>query len=105
MSCGGWTHEEPGTKKVEVGVAHVRHFGTHPDWIRKGLGRGIFERCRTEARAAGVHTFECYSSFGAEPFYAALGFRVVERTHILIAGTVKFPTIKMRWTDRDAHAG
>ncbi len=98
VSCGGWTHVEPGTNKVENGIAHVRHFGTHVDWIRKGLGTGIFARCRQEALAAGVHTFKCFSSLGAEPFYAALGFRVVERTDIPIGGALKFPTIVMVWS-------
>ena len=100
VSCGGWTHEEPGTKKLENGVAHIRHFGTHVDWLRHGLGSGIFRRCRMEARAAGVHAFMCFSSIGAEPFYASLGFRVVERIDLTIGSGLKFPSVTMAWTDR-----
>ena len=100
VSCGGWTHEEPGTNKVENGVAHVRHFGTHVDWVRRGLGAGVFARCKQDAVAAGVHTFRCFSSIGAETFYASLGFGVVERTEIVIGGRLKFPTVVMVWTDR-----
>ena len=99
VSCGGWTHEEPGTSKVEIGVAHVRHFGTHVDWIRKGLGAGIFARCKQEALAAGVHTFRCFSSIGAAAFYAALGFRVVERVELTMRNGMKLPSITMVWTD------
>jgi GNAT superfamily N-acetyltransferase len=105
VSCGGWTREEPGTRKIEDGIAHVRHFGTHVDWIRKGLGRAIFERCRREALAASVYSFRCFSSLGAEPFYASLGFHVVERTEITIGGGLKFPSITMVWTDRPMNTG
>ena len=100
VSCGGWTHEEPGTSRVENGVAHIRHFGTHVDWIRHGLGTAIFERCRQAAGGVGVHTFRCFSSIGAEPFYASLGFHVVERTIVDIGGTLKLPSIAMAWTKR-----
>ena len=100
VSCGGWTHEEPGTRRIGSGIAHVRHFGTHVDWIRKGLGTGIFERCKQDAAAARVHTFRCFSSLGAEPFYASLGFHPVERFDLAIGGTLKLPTVAMVWTDR-----
>ncbi len=96
VSCGGWTREAPGTDTLENGVAHVRHFGTHVDWVRQGLGTGIFERCRQEALAAGVHTFRCFSSLGAERFYVSLGFCTVERMELDIGG-MKFPTIAMVW--------
>ena len=105
VSCGGWTHDEPGTKKLENGVAHVRHFGTHVDWIRKGFGSAIFERCKQEALAAGVHTFKCFSSLGAETFYASLGFRAVERIDLTIGGNMKFPTITMIWTNQPTTKG
>ncbi len=104
VSCGGWTREEPGTNKVQDGVAHVRHFGTHVDWVRNGLGTGIFERCQQKALAAGVHTFRCFSSLGAERFYTSLGFHVVERVELSIAGT-KFPTVVMVWTGKPNAEG
>ncbi len=98
VSCGGWTHEAPGTGMVEPGVAHIRHFGTHADWIRRGLGRDIFEQCTQAACAQAVREFRCFSSLGAEPFYAALGFVAVERTTVSIGADLKFPTITMAWT-------
>ena len=100
VSCGGWTHHGPGTRMIEEGVAHIRHFGTHVGWIRKGLATGIFERCKQDARAAGVRAFRCFSSLGAEPFYASLGFYVVERTVLTIGGSTKFPTVTMAWTEQ-----
>lgn len=100
VSCGGWTREAPGTGETRDGVAHIRHFATHVDWIRQGLGTGIFQRCRQQARAAGIETFECLSTLGAEPFYTSLGFDVVERTETRIGGGMKLPTITMVWTHR-----
>ncbi len=102
VSCGGWTVEAPGTNAIENGVAHIRHFGTHANWIRKGLGAAIFERCRNQALPRGIQIFRCFSSLNAEAFYAALGFRVVERTEIQIGGQLKFPTVVMVWTDAAA---
>jgi GNAT superfamily N-acetyltransferase len=104
VACGGWTHEEPRTNRVENGVAHLRHFGTHVEWIRMGLGAGIFQRCREEARAARVHTFRCFATLGAEPFYASLGFQTVERIDLAIGSGVKLPSIIMVWTDRSTVA-
>ena len=100
VSCGGWTHAEPGTDKIEDGVAHLRHFGTHVDWIRKGLGTGIFGCCRREALAAGIRSFRCFSSLGAEAFYVSLGFRAVGRMDLTLSGNMSLPMITMVWTDR-----
>ena len=100
VACGGWTHNEPGTNKLEAGVAHIRHFATHVDWIRQGLAKAIFERCRQDGLAAGVHTFKCFSSLGAEPFYASLGFQTVQRVEVTIGGHMKLPSITMVWPHR-----
>ncbi|HEY5622855.1 MAG TPA: GNAT family N-acetyltransferase [Gammaproteobacteria bacterium] len=74
IGCGGWTRERPGEGCLEPGVAHLRHFGTHPGWTRRGVGRALYERCELEAKAAGVSRFECYASLNAQRFYESLGF-------------------------------
>src|SRR5215217_7069480 len=70
--CGGWTFERPGAAgaPIDPTLGHIRHFATHPDWIRRGVGRALFDRCVADARVAGVQRFECYASLVAEPFYA-----------------------------------
>jgi GNAT superfamily N-acetyltransferase len=94
VGCGGWTRERPGTKSVELGLAHVRHFAVHPDWTRCGIGRAIFTLCDRAARAAGVRAFECYSSLNAENFYRALSFvRIREmdmefQPHVVLRGVL-----------------
>ena len=82
VGCGGWTRERPGKGTVEPHLGHIRHFGTHPDWVRRGVGKTIYRRCEATARAAGVSTFECYSSLNAENFYRALGFNRIREIEI-----------------------
>ena len=98
VSCGGWSQEEPGTRNVQAGIAHIRHFATHADWIRRGLAASIFERCRREGLAGGIRTFKCFSSLGAVPFYASLGFAIAERADLVIGDRIRFPAVTMVWT-------
>lgn len=94
--CGGWTFERPGAsdQPIDPRLAHIRHFATHPDWVRHGIGHALFRRCVADARAAGVQCFECCSSLVAEPFYAALGFVAVEPMAMDVGG-IAFPGIRM----------
>lgn len=92
VACGGWTHEEPGTGKIELGIAHVRHFATASNMIRRGLASRILGRCITEAGTAGVHTLMTYASLHAEPFYASFGFVVLRRTAVEIGQASSFAT-------------
>lgn len=96
VGCGGWTHQRPGTAETEEGIAHIRHFATHPDWSGRGIGRLIYSHCERQARKANVKTFDCYSSLNAEPFYAALGFKTISAYEVILRGTIKFPTVLMR---------
>jgi N-acetylglutamate synthase-like GNAT family acetyltransferase len=87
VGCGGWARQRPDVpnEPVDPVLGHIRHFATHPNWTRRGIGRALFDRCVADARAAGVCTFECYSSIGAEGFYRALGFSTVEPMKLALA--------------------
>src|SRR5688572_20469091 len=50
VGSGGWTLERPGTRVIEPGVAHIRHFATDPSWAKRGVGRAIYDRCESAAR-------------------------------------------------------
>jgi N-acetylglutamate synthase-like GNAT family acetyltransferase len=97
VGCGGWTREYPGGETAVEGVAHIRHFGTHPDWTRKGIGRAIFRRCEEDASASGIREFECYSSLNAECFYAALGFERIAVFEIQMSPDVLLTSCHMRY--------
>jgi GNAT superfamily N-acetyltransferase len=94
VGCGGWSLARPGSGEVAPGLAHIRHFGTHPHWTGCGVGRAIYERCEADARAAGIIRFECYASLNAEAFYEALGFESIRRSHAPM-GSLAFPIVLM----------
>ena len=96
LGCGGWSRERPGTTETESGIAHIRHFATHPDWAGKGVGRALYQRCEVEARAAGIHVFDVYSSLNGERFYAAVGFARIGSIEVEMGEALKFPSILMR---------
>ncbi len=96
VGCGGWTLEQPGTGAVEARVAHLRHFATHPDWTRRGVGRAIYRQCEAAARSAGVLALECYSSLNAEKFYAALGFARIREFDAELRPGVALRSVLMR---------
>ena len=95
IGCGGWTLARPGSGDVVPALGHIRHFATHPDWARRGIGRAIFARCEECARPSGITQFECYASLNAEQFYSALGFTSRRRIDVeMVPGTL-FPAILM----------
>ncbi len=95
VGAGGWTHDRPGTGELTPGLAHIRHFATHPNHTGKGIGRTIYDQCQSAARAEGVTEFECYASLNAEPFYAALGFERVRPIEVPMGPDLAFPSILM----------
>lgn len=96
VGCGGWSHERPGTNEVESGLAHIRHFGTHPDWTKQGVGRAIYRSCEDAARAAGVGAIECHASLNAEDFYGSLGFERIRYMRIELECGRTFRVVLMR---------
>jgi N-acetylglutamate synthase-like GNAT family acetyltransferase len=100
--CGGWTAQRPGLGEIEPGVGHLRHFGTHVDHLRRGVGRQLMERSFTTARAAGIERLDCDATLVAERFYQSLGLRTVEATRVTIpvldrpGEVVAFPSLLMR---------
>lgn len=100
VSCGGWSEESPSvgdasTSQQSERIAHVRHFGTHPDWVRNGLGSEIFTLCEKESRSCGLNHFHCFSSLNGESFYSSLGFFRIEEKDLHMLGDLIFPVIFM----------
>ena len=96
VGCGGWSPEQPGKETVEQGLGHIRHFAVHPDWTRRGIGRSVFTVCVRAACAAGLMTFECYSSLNAEKFYRALGFVRIREIDIELKPSLMLRGVLMR---------
>jgi GNAT superfamily N-acetyltransferase len=94
--CGGWTREKPGSGEVVDGVAHIRHFATHPAHLRKGIARLLLEHCLAEARSAGIQVMMSQSTLPAEQFYSAAGFRSVRPIEVELGPGVVLPAVEMR---------
>lgn len=75
--------------------ARIRAFFVHPAWARRGLARRLYEACSQAARAAGFTEFELMATMPGEPFYATLGFEIVERVLVPLPG-VDVPFARMR---------
>jgi GNAT superfamily N-acetyltransferase len=97
VGCGGWTREPPGPpcQPIDPKVGHIRHFATHPGYLRRGVGTALLDRCIEEARVAGVRRLECLSSLVAERFYASVGFRPVSSRAVILAPGVQFDSVIM----------
>lgn len=96
--CGGWSMAQPGTGAQSEGLGHIRHFATHPDFMRQGVGGAILETCVRHAREAGVKRLQCFSSLAAEDFYARNGFEKLQDANVMLDGRVSFPAILMERT-------
>ena len=74
--------------------ARIRAFFVHPDHARRGLARQLYELCERAAREAGFRDLELMATLPGEPLYRALGFTVVERAAVTLAG-VDVPFVRM----------
>lgn len=101
VGCGGWTPERPGNGEIKSGLGHIRHFGTHPDHLRRGIGARLIERCIAEAASRGIHALECYATRSAVGFYVAAGFVTIGELNVMFPAHgpfpgVSFPSVLMR---------
>ena len=102
VGCGGWSVDRPGTGELEGGLAHVRHFATHPSWLRRGVAKALLLRCIQDANAHGAEAIEAFSTLTAVDFYGALGFDVIQEKFLELKPGLPFPSILMRRPLSDA---
>ncbi len=95
VGCGGWSIRAPKIGVRMNSQGNIRHFATHPDWLRRGIGRDILHRCVKEARAQKIERLNCYSALGAEPFYGANGFLAIKQIDVPLTDEFSFPATLM----------
>jgi putative acetyltransferase len=66
-----------------------------PEAARKGVGTALVSEIERIARDGGLDRLELLASVNAEPFYAALGYHVVERTQHHLRGGVAMDAVRM----------
>lgn len=105
--CGGWSRRatlyggdhSPGRDTAllnpDTDAARVRAMYTHPDFVRRGVGRLVLQLSEDAARAEGFSTVELMGTLAGEPLYRACGYEVVERTTD-DNGAVSVPLLRMR---------
>jgi GNAT superfamily N-acetyltransferase len=104
--CGGWGrratlyggNSTPGRSGAlldpRVDAARVRAMYTHPDHVRKGIGRLILGLCERAAAAEGFRRVELMSTMAGMPMYLACGYLAAERIEDPRGG-VPVPLIRM----------
>jgi len=107
VGCGGWSRRKAmfGGDRSRVGEdalldparepARIRAFFVHPQWARRGIGRGILASCEAAILAAGFQRAELVATLAGEPLYAAFDYAVVERYEVPMAGGQVLPVVRM----------
>jgi GNAT superfamily N-acetyltransferase len=95
VGCGGWSLDYPGTEEL-AGIGHVRHFATHPDWLRRGIGRALLSKTMSQATDRGIRALECQSSLVAVEFYRSQGFSIINQSTLHLTSGVVVPSVHMR---------
>jgi GNAT superfamily N-acetyltransferase len=105
--CGGWSRRatlyggdaspgrDPALLDPARDPARVRAMYTHPDHVRKGVGRRILAVCEAAAAAEGFQSAELMATLSGEPLYRACGYEPVENV-VDDRGGVPVPLVLMR---------
>ncbi|HTO45134.1 MAG TPA: GNAT family N-acetyltransferase [Burkholderiales bacterium] len=107
VGCGGWSRRatlfggdhfasrdarllDPATEP-----ARVRAMYTHPDFVRRGIGRLVLSLCEAAAAREGFKSLELAATVAGEPLYSACGFSVIERMEVTTSKGIKIPGARM----------
>ena len=105
--CGGWSRRATlyggdhtaGRDAARLDPAHdaarVRAMYTHPDHVRRGVGRLILARCEAAAAAEGFRRIEMMATLAGVPLYRACGYAELEPTSVAPPGGVPVPLVRM----------
>ncbi len=81
--------------RMGVDAARIRAMYTHPDFIRRGLGRYVLSVCEQAARSAGFTHVELMATLAGEPLYRACGYGEIERIISASKGGIDVPGLRM----------
>jgi GNAT superfamily N-acetyltransferase len=107
IGCGGWSLRqticggdhgrtcEDAELDPRRDAACVRAFFVHPQWARRGIGRGIMAVCERAILEARFGAVVLVATLAGEPLYASFGYTVAERYSIPLGGGLDLPVVRM----------
>jgi GNAT superfamily N-acetyltransferase len=75
--------------------ARVRAMYTHPDHVRKGVGRLILDACESAAAGEGFSRCEMAATLAGVPLYRACGYVEIERFSASTSSGIAVPLMRM----------
>jgi GNAT superfamily N-acetyltransferase len=107
-ACGGWSFRgtlyggdqsivtrEPERLDPATDAAKIRAMYTHPDFVRRGLGRRILDLCEAAARDAGFSRVELMGTAAGVRLYESHGYVAKEEPHFADVNGVSIPLLQM----------
>jgi putative acetyltransferase len=85
-----------GIGAIVLNQSELRACYVAPNAVRQRVGSALVAEIERIAREHGLIDLQLESSLTAEPFYAALGYRVEKRGELVLAPGVPMATVKMR---------
>jgi len=88
VGCGGWSRRATlyggnhsagrDARRLDPASdrARIRAMYTHPDHIRRGIGRLIIDASEAAARAEGFRALEMAATMAGKPFYERCGYHI-----------------------------
>ncbi len=107
VGCGGWSRRktlfggdhsagrDAGVLDPAKDAAKIRAMYTHPDHVRRGVGRLVLDACEAAAAKEGFRRAEMGATLAGVPLYEACGYRKVEAIRSSTRAGVDVPLFKM----------